>query len=453
MPSGVLAVRTDPPRIGRYELLQRLGDPHGEPQYLARISGETRNGQLFVVRVVASEEPEHLAQALASRIKAVASLRHQNVLGLLDAGTTDDEGAYLVTRYVEGCPLAELQRRAPEMPARIVLALAVDALHGLHALHATGDLVHGNISPAALFVGTDGMCRIAELGDAELRAGATGYRSPEQIGGEQVDRRTDLFALGAVLWNALTGKTLYESDADVRDREPPRPSGVGLRPPAILDPLVLRSLARDPERRFATADDMARTLRDLATRTACLAARTEIADWIASVCQDELDARRRSIRDLALPPAPPSSQPLPTLPAVLPPARRSRRTPIIVAAAFVLAFAAVAWRWVATAPTRVAVAPALEITVLDVTALADPSPLPVAPPAVTEPPPNKPVEPATTTASVTKVKPGRVKPLVPKRPAVVTPTATVPVPPAETPVPKKPEPKAPPMENNPYVYK
>jgi hypothetical protein len=296
-----------------------------------------------------------------------------------------------------------------------------------------------------------------------------------------VNHRADLFSLGVVLWNALTGKTLYRREdklVEVFARNVPRPSTVGLCPPAIFDSIVLKALERDPARRFDSAEDMVHALRDVALQASCLGAPMEVAAWVSRLFGDEI-AARREVRTLtsaiAVPAvsvsssmAAPVSATRPRVASVKP----RRHLGIVAGLAGVVVISVLGWQWAARGDTTLpasAAPPAprgLAVSVLEVRSIpavtTPPPPPAVTKPAIVEPPQPPPavtVRSAPTPPPVRRTTPARPALTRPK-PAVATPSsppkpadATHTDPPATKPAsPAKPA-DTPPLESNPYVYK
>ncbi len=221
--------------------------------------------------------------------------------------------------YVEGESLWALLRRSRELGARVPIDVAagvmVQALHGLHAAHEAKsdlgeplELVHRDVSPQNLLVGTDGMVRVLDFGVAKALGklhttregqlkGKLGYLAPEQIFGQPVTRRSDVFAAGVVLWEAITGRGLFaaECEGDVLRRimegRVDRPALLVPDVPPALDRVVMRALAREPSDRFDTALAMAEAVEHAAP----VAAPRAIAAWMRSLAREGLEARARLI--------------------------------------------------------------------------------------------------------------------------------------------------------------
>jgi serine/threonine-protein kinase len=218
-------------------------------------------------------------------------VRHANVTSVLDVGE-DESGPFLVMDYVDGPSVARLAAAAAAarepLPIPAALEIVRQAALGLHAAHeltgATGvplDVVHRDVSPQNLLVGLDGTVRVTDFGvvraldratqtDEGSLKGKSGYVSPEQLRFAPLDRRSDLFALGVVLWELLAGERLYAGDRPVvfrriLDEAPPAigaiRSGVG----GAVEHLVGRMLAKDRTERPATAREVADAL-DVAIR-------------------------------------------------------------------------------------------------------------------------------------------------------------------------------------------
>ena len=275
--------------IGRYEIVQRLGHGGMATVYLCRATGSAGFEKLVAIKVIhphLAAEPEFVEMFL-EEARIAAKIQSPHVAGILDLG--EDEGLYyMVMEYIDGETLSGLLRqlrpRGEVLPLGVVLQIAVDACEGLVAVHELCDpdgqpygLVHRDMSPQNLMVGFDGWIKIVDFGlvkatgkhhthTGHLR-GKLAYMSPEQARGKPVNASADLFALGVVLWELLTGKRLFagETDAETLDRvtrcELPSLAEQRGDLPAELEPILRRALARDPADRYATADSMLADLR------------------------------------------------------------------------------------------------------------------------------------------------------------------------------------------------
>lgn len=269
---------------GKYEIVQKLGAGGMGSVYKVR---HLAFGELRAVKFVSS----HLAadeQVLARfRSEAVVArrLQHPNAVRVDDIDTTDDGRPYIVMEYVAGRSLRELFNDESDVSTKRILALAHQACAALAAAHALG-LVHRDIKPDNLMVlnGADGkeILKVADFGLAKVREGfelgagmaqtQTGfivgtppYMSPEQAIGQEVDGRSDLYSMGIVLYELFTGRLPFRADSPMgmlihhRETIPPAPGSLGV--PQPLSEFLMKALAKRPEDRFQTAEQMDDALR------------------------------------------------------------------------------------------------------------------------------------------------------------------------------------------------
>lgn len=275
-------------RLGPYVVLAPLGAGGMGEVYRAR---DTRLGRDVAVKVL----PESVAgdaRALARlemEARVLAALCHPSILALYDIGR-EGSVVYAVTELLEGRTLREALR-AGAMSWREAAVLGAEIADGLEAAHAKG-VVHRDLKPENVFVCDGGRMKILDFGLAKREAsspeatteslprvetapgalvGTIGYVSPEQLHGRPVDHRADLFALGCVLHEMLSGRrafrgaTVSEVIAAILHDEPASLAGIGRRIPGALAEVVARCLRKDPSERFSTARDVALALRALAS--------------------------------------------------------------------------------------------------------------------------------------------------------------------------------------------
>ncbi len=205
--------------------------------------------------------------------RAAAGLSHPNVVSVFDSGSYHGTH-FIVTELVEGETLAHRLRRGPMAPGEAV-AVAVDVCHALEAAHARG-LIHRDVKPGNVMLLPDGRVKVVDFGIARAAGsdtltgtgvvlGSTAYLAPEQASGQPVDERADLYALGCVLYEMLTGAVPFSADTPVAtmyrhvNEDPPPPSSI--RPaPAGLEAVVMRCLEKLPRRRFGSAADLEHAL-------------------------------------------------------------------------------------------------------------------------------------------------------------------------------------------------
>ncbi|WP_437903723.1 protein kinase [Sorangium sp. So ce327] len=283
---------------GRYESLRAIASGGMATVYLGRAVGAGGFERLVALKMMhphIAAEPEFVAMFL-DEARLAARVRHPNVVATFDLV---EDPLFLVMEYIEGPSLHTLLRTCARakrpVPLGIVLRIFLDVLAGLHAAHElTGgegeplNLVHRDVSPQNVLVGVDGIGRITDFGVARAETrlmstrgnalkGKLAYMAPEQIRGANVDRRSDVYSAGVVLWEMLTEERLFKADNDgallaqILQGAPTGPRGVVPSVPAAIDEICLRALRTDPDDRFPTAAAFAEALEDAATQTPGLA--------------------------------------------------------------------------------------------------------------------------------------------------------------------------------------
>ena len=279
--------------LDRFEIVEFIAAGGMGEVYRAR---DTRIGRDVAVKVLPASlaaNPDRMAR-FEQEARAAGMLNHPNLLVLHDIGTY--EGApYLVTELLEGQPLSDLLQAGP-LPERRAADYAAQVARGLAAAHEKG-VVHRDLKPENLFVTTEGRVKILDFGLAKLRGsaasemetvapsaapvteagvvlGTVGYMSPEQVRGEEVDHRSDLFSLGIVLYEMLLGErpfqaaTAAETMTAILRQDPKELPAVDAELTPALDRLVRHCLEKMPEQRYQAAGDLAFELEGRSWRTA-----------------------------------------------------------------------------------------------------------------------------------------------------------------------------------------
>ncbi len=265
-------------RLGPYEILAPVGAGGMGEVYRAR---DTRLSREVAVKVLPSALASS-ADALARferEARAVAALSHPNILAIHDVGR-EGAVAYLVTELLEGESLRE-RLTSSALPARKAVEYAQQIARGLAAAHDRG-IVHRDLKPENIFLTRDGLVKILDFGlarqlpaspieEAEsptagtasgMILGTVGYMSPEQVRGKSIDHRSDLFALGAILFEMLTGKRAFQRASPVETmmailQDDPLDGSSGRPVPAELSEVVAHCLEKSPDDRFQSARDLA----------------------------------------------------------------------------------------------------------------------------------------------------------------------------------------------------
>jgi len=272
-------------RLGPYEIVAPIGAGGMGEVYKAR---DTRLGRDVAIKVLPAEfasDPER-SRRFEQEARVVAALDHPNILAIHDVGT--HEGSpYIVTELLEGESLRD-RLSSGAMPVRKAVETAVQIAQGLAAAHEKG-IVHRDLKPANVFITKDGHVKILDFGLAKLVAprsavepaqastvieateagttlGTVGYMSPEQVRGQTVDHRSDIFSFGCVLYEMLSGRRAFTGDtaADtmtaILTKDPEPLSGTGRQVPPVVQGIVSRCLEKRPEDRFQSARDLAHDL-------------------------------------------------------------------------------------------------------------------------------------------------------------------------------------------------
>ena len=295
--------------LGRYEVVKHLAQGGMAEVFLARATGIEGFERHVVIKRIREEQAHDKmhVQMFLDEARLAASLHHQNIVQVHDIG--EEQGEYFfVMEYVHGEDvrklLTEVSSRAERVPLEHVITIVTAAAAGLHHAHeqcgpnrAPLGIVHRDVSPANILVGYDGGVKVADFGVAKAahrtfetesgaRKGKVAYMSPEQCIGVAVDRRSDVFALGIVLYESLTVRRLFKDDNDfltmtaiVQGKIPP-PSTVWPEIPPELEAIVMKALASSPDDRYATADHMRLALEEFAAGIGLRTSTTTLADYM-----------------------------------------------------------------------------------------------------------------------------------------------------------------------------
>jgi eukaryotic-like serine/threonine-protein kinase len=260
--------------------------------------------------------------------RIASRLNHPAVVGIEDV-VSDGTTTFLVMNYILGESLATLLQRCQnlerQLPPPVVSAICLDILRGLHAAHEARDasgrslgLIHRDVSPQNILVGVDGYSRLIDfgvakaLGNAQVTAvnvlkGKVAYMSPEYLEGKPIDKRSDVFALGIVLWETLCGTRLFKGEdsnsllnAVLRMRVP-FPNKVRRDLSDETSTVVLRALERNPDERYLSALEMVAELEVVLPP----APREAVSEWMKLLSKDSLAKKTATLRELESRPPPP----------------------------------------------------------------------------------------------------------------------------------------------------
>ena len=266
-----------PQQIGKYRIEGEIGRGASSVVYLGYDAFHARHvavKQIHAHLLADEVQAARYRRTLRNEALLVGNLRHPHIVRLLDA----DEGAnppYLVLEYVEGKTLAAYTTLATLLPPGQVLDIAYKCCSALHQAHGAG-LVHRDLKPANIMLQADGNVKVTDFGTAVALGGETTqmlgligspyYMSPEQVREEPLTYQSDMFALGVVMYELLTGKRPFEAESEyavlykIGTEEPDPPSVARPGLPTDLDHVVLRALAKKPRHRYPQWADFAEAL-------------------------------------------------------------------------------------------------------------------------------------------------------------------------------------------------
>jgi len=311
--------------LGRYELLARLGRGGMASVWVARETAPSGHQRLVAVKAMLPELARHsnFRAMFLEEGQIVRSIDHPNVVKVHEV--SEDHGIlYMAMDWVEGDSLRtiikEARRRRP-IPAEIAVKIIADAAAGLHAAHELrgwdGELrniVHCDVSPHNILVGLDGCAKLVDFGVANATAhsdlgsedrikGKFGYMSPEQARAEKLDRRSDVFALGIVLFELLTGERLFRGENAAHSLELVKkgkiPNPIALNPKLSppLARIVQKALERDVARRFQTARQLADSLERCLVEERVLVSHASVGHLVRRVLGSRIETQRQALRE------------------------------------------------------------------------------------------------------------------------------------------------------------
>lgn len=300
--------------------------------WLARPEGGDPERYLAVKRVHPHlTSRADVRQMFLNEARILAHLDHPNICGILDYGVEDDS-PYIVMQYLHGAPLSGLLRRLLDLgrplPVDLMTYVVASTAEGLHYAHeAAGEdreplnLVHRDISPQNIFVTFSGEVKLLDFGVAKAAGfdgltrtghvkGKYAYMSPEQAEGHEVDRRSDVFSLGIVLWEAFTGRHLFKRKRELETLQAivagvvPLPSVLNPEVPPELDRILQRTLQPRRERRYQSAGAFAEVLWSYLTTTVRPMGSDEVAEILRDVYADQPPPAEQALRMATEPEAP-----------------------------------------------------------------------------------------------------------------------------------------------------
>ncbi len=302
--------------FGRYQLLKKIASG-GMGQVLLAKKGQDDFEKLVVLKRILPHlvEDEEFFTMFRDEARITMRLDHPNIARINEFGV---EGGvhFIEMEYVAGEDVRRIEKRAASVgkgiPIGVILKIIADAAAGLDFAHKARDargvplgLVHRDVSPQNVLIGFDGSVKLIDFGVAKAAGRsqhtATGilkgkfpYMSPEQAQGEELDCRSDVFALGIVLWEQLTGRRLFKGENDlatqrlVRACQVPAPSSVEPSVPEGLDPITLKALSKEPSERYQDAAELRNALEDFALHNAIPTSSSSLAAFMQDLYAERI---------------------------------------------------------------------------------------------------------------------------------------------------------------------
>jgi serine/threonine protein kinase len=313
--------------LGRYEFLVPIAEGGMASVWAARLKGTRGFSKTVAVKTMlpsVSDDPQ-FEQMFLDEAQIASRIRHPNVVEIMDLGE-QDEVLYLVMEWVDGEPLSNLRRAAAKVggiPRNIAVRIVGDACAGLHAAHELKEesgqlvgLVHRDMSPQNLLVTFDGVVKIVDFGVAKAAGRSSGqttagqvkgkppYMSPEQALGEAVDRRTDVFALGIILYQLTTGKHPFRGESDlvtlqniVSDKPIVTPRAYDKAYPRLLEGVVMKALDRRREARYQSCAEFEAAIDDVFSKEMPRARTEDVGKFMREMLGSRGEERRKALLD------------------------------------------------------------------------------------------------------------------------------------------------------------
>jgi eukaryotic-like serine/threonine-protein kinase len=319
--------------FGKYYLLERINVGGMAEVFKAKTFGVEGFERLLAVKRILPNiaEDEEFITMFIDEAKIAVQLQHANIAQIFDLGKVD-ESFFIALEYVHGRDLRSIfdrmRSRGEAVPIAMACYMVMQVCEGLDYAHNKRDgqgrelhLVHRDISPQNVLIGYEGEVKLIDFGIAKaagkasktqagILKGKFGYMSPEQVRGLPIDRRSDIFAVGIVLYELLTGERLFVGESDfstlekVRNVEIVPPSSYNKKIPPELEKLVLKALARDPEDRYSNAIDLHDDLQSFLYSIGEFYSRKDLSAWMKKTFAVEIEednAKLEQYRQIAAP--------------------------------------------------------------------------------------------------------------------------------------------------------
>jgi eukaryotic-like serine/threonine-protein kinase len=328
-----MSVLKKPVPFGKYYLLERINVGGMAEVFKAKTFGVEGFERLLAVKRILPNiaEDEEFITMFIDEAKIAVQLQHANIAQIFDLGKVEDS-YFIALEYVNGRDLRSIfdrmRSRGEALPIAMACWVMMQVCEGLDYAHNKRDgqgrelhLIHRDISPQNVLIGYDGEVKLIDFGIAKaagkasttqagILKGKFGYMSPEQVRGLPIDKRSDIFAVGIVTYELLTGERLFVGETDfstlekVRNVEIVPPSSYNKKIPAELERLMLKALARDPEDRYSNAIDLHDDLQSFLYSIGEFYSRKDLSAWMKKIFAAEIEednAKIEQYRQIAPP--------------------------------------------------------------------------------------------------------------------------------------------------------
>ena len=321
-----------PHRFGRYVIVDPIAVGGMAEIYRARLSSIGGSGRIIVIKKIHSDfgGNKEYQQMFQSEIQVTMGFSHPNIVQVYDFGD-EDQQPFIAMEYVDGKNLRQLITSSKTRKQRLPLDLAVSIIEqsasGLHYAHTykdkiTGEpyhIIHRDVSPQNIIISYDGTVKVIDFGIAKANVnsdktragvikGKPSYLSPEQVTGEELDHRSDIFSLGIVLWELLTGIKLFKAKNNENEfvvlkliescnSSVKKPSFYNPQVPPELDEIVMRSLAKKRDDRFRSAEEFRRALRQFLAKIGSHVGSSELSYHLKKLFKDDIVEDRKKLQE------------------------------------------------------------------------------------------------------------------------------------------------------------
>jgi serine/threonine protein kinase len=312
-----------PRKLGRYEIIRRIAVGGMAEIFLARSAGLEGFEKLVVVKRILPQHAEshEFVTMFLDEARLVAGLSHPNIAQVYDIGLDDSGSYFFAMEFVDGEDVRQIlrgcARRQERLPVAQAVSIGIGIAAGLHAAHERRGpdgrllgIVHRDVSPSNVLVTYDGCVKLVDFGIAKAAGrqhvtrtgvlkGKCAYMSPEQTQGLPLDRRSDVFAIGILLYELTTGQRPFRGDNEyttmraIVSSAPEAPSASIKGYPKELEKIILRALAKDPNDRFASARALQVELERFARAASLEVSPVELADFMQALFADKLEPPSR----------------------------------------------------------------------------------------------------------------------------------------------------------------